>query len=154
MPVFPQDVSTKETIQFIPEDVEFELERQALIQQWILQVIHRENRSLDTITYIFCSDEYLHKINVEYLNHDTYTDIITFSLSEEEIESDIFISIDRIKENAKELNVNFETELHRVIIHGVLHLCGYKDKSKEEQELMTVKENEALDLLEKIVLSQ
>lgn len=137
-----------EKIQFSYEDVDFSLNNIDTILSWIKGIIDRENHILNSISYIFCSDEYLYQINLEYLNHDTYTDIITFSLSDEHIESDIFISIDRVKENAQQFNVSFERELHRVMIHGVLHLCGYKDKSAEEQSLMTTKENEALQFLE------
>jgi len=96
----------------------------------------------------FCSDKYLHQLNVEYLQHDTLTDIITFPYNDPPIvHSDIFISIDRVRENAKELHVSFEQELHRVIIHGILHLCGYKDKTKEEAKLMRQKEEAMLKFL-------
>ncbi|MGB1216433.1 MAG: rRNA maturation RNase YbeY, partial [Saprospiraceae bacterium] len=118
--------------------------------KWIQSIIQKEEQTLDAVTFIFCSDEYLHKINMEYLNHDTYTDIITFPMSDIHIESDIFISLDRIRENATQFNLPFEKELHRVMIHGILHLCGYGDKSAEEQQLMTQKENKALKLLEDI----
>jgi len=121
---------------FHTEDIDFELENAEKIQQWILQAIEHEGGTLSFINYIFCSDTYLHRINVEYLNHDTYTDIITFPYSDETIESDIFISINRVRENAKTFNVTFERELHRVMIHGVLHLLGYGDKTKEEQNAM------------------
>ena len=102
----------------------------------------RKNHRIDTINYIFCSDEYLLSINQEYLQHDTYTDIITFDLSNNktEIVSDIYISIDRVKENAQKFNSNIEHELHRVLFHGILHLCGLKDKSKQDAALMRSKE--------------
>ena len=137
-------------IQFFSEDIKFELSNSEAITEWIAQVVFRENRKLKSLTYIFCSDDYLHQINVEHLNHDTLTDIITFPYHESEdalIESDIFISIDRVRENATSFNVFFEQELHRVIIHGALHLCGYKDKTKTEEKKMRSKENEALELL-------
>ena len=126
---------------FHTEDIDFELENAENIQQWILQTIEEEGGTLSFINYIFCSDTYLHRINVEYLDHDTYTDIITFPYSDETIESDIFISIDRIRENAKTFNVSFERELHRVMIHGVLHLLGYGDKTEEEQKAMRGRED-------------
>ncbi len=116
----------------------FKLQNQDRVEVWLRSVIKAENHQLDHINYIFCTDKYLHKINMEYLQHDTYTDIITFDNSEEEnwIESDIFVSIDRIKENAQNMNIDFYTELHRVLVHGVLHLLGYKDKSHEEAQKM------------------
>jgi len=132
---------------FHTEDIDFELENTGKIQQWILQTIEHEGGTLSFVNYIFCSDTYLHRINVEYLNHDTYTDIITFPYSDEAIESDIFISIDRIRENAKTFNVSFERELYRVMIHGVLHLLGYGDKTEEEQQEMRAREDSWLSKL-------
>ena len=126
---------------FHTEDIDFELDNTKKVEQWILQTIENEGGILSFINYIFCSDTYLHRINVEYLDHDTYTDIITFPYSDETIESDIFISIDRIRENAKTFNVTFERELHRVMIHGVLHLLGYGDKTEEEQKRMRARED-------------
>jgi len=126
---------------FHTEDLNFELDNTKKVEQWILQTIENEGGILSFINYIFCSDTYLHRINVEYLDHDTYTDIITFPYSDETIESDIFISIDRIRENAKTFNVTFERELHRVMIHGVLHLLGYGDKTEEEQKRMRARED-------------
>ncbi len=132
-------------IHFENEDVDIRFQNPDALRSWIRYVIQKENATLECITYIFCSDEYLHRINVDYLNHDTYTDIITFPLSDgDAIESDVFISTERISENAKHFGIPFRDELHRVMIHGVLHLCGYKDKSDKEQQLMTEKENEAL----------
>ena len=117
------------------------------IKLWIKTIIDKENYTLDTINYMFCNDDELLEINIKHLNHKTLTDIITFDYTEEKkISSDIFISIDRVLENAKKFEVAFEEELHRVMIHGVLHLCGYKDKSKSEAELMRKKENWALTL--------
>ncbi len=114
--------------------------------KWLKKLIEKEGFSLVELNYIFCSDEYLLHVNQQYLHHDFYTDIITFDNSDKEfeIEGDIFISVDRVKENAKELSVPFSTELKRVMSHGVLHLCGYGDKTKEEIELMRKKENEAI----------
>ncbi|BDD07571.1 endoribonuclease YbeY [Fulvitalea axinellae] len=133
-------------INIFTEDIEFELSEAGKTTEWIEGVIERHGFELAELNYIFCSDEYLHKINVEYLDHDTYTDIITFDNSEEEgvIESDVFVSVERIRENASKFGKTFENELRRVIIHGVLHLLGFKDKSPEEAENMRKKEDEAL----------
>lgn len=114
---------------------------------WLSKVCEAEDRELEEISVIFCSDEYLLEINNEYLKHDYYTDIITFDYYTEAITGDLFISLDRVKENAETNNVAFENELYRVIAHGVLHLLGYGDKSKEESVLMRKKENEALALI-------
>jgi len=133
-------------IYFFNEKSTFKLKQLKHKRNWIKNTIESENYSLKSINFIFCSDVYLLNINQQYLNHDTYTDIITFDNSEikNQIESDIFISIDRVRENAKSYKVNLPTELHRIMIHGTLHLLGYKDKSPKEKELMTVKENEYL----------
>ena len=137
-------------INFFYEDISFDLEHQNDIQKWIAETITKEGRTLGEITYIFCSDDYLHKINLEYLQHDTLTDIITFNYCVDDvINSDIFISIDRVKENALELNTTFPNELNRVIIHGVLHLIGYDDKSDSEKEEMRAKEDFYLSLYAK-----
>jgi len=130
-------------ISFFEEDIPFKLKNKAHIRQWITDTIIAEGYKLKELTYIFCSDEYLLQINQQYLDHDTYTDIITFDNSEEErkIIGDIFISIDRIRENASKFNVSETDELHRVIIHGALHLLGYKDKSAGDKEKMTEKED-------------
>ena len=126
----------------LPKDTEFQLEDQEHYVNWIEGIITGFGKQLEEINYIFCSDTYLHQVNVEYLDHDTYTDIITFDNSEAEemIESDIFISIDRVGENAKEIGVSFMRELQRVMAHGVLHLIGYKDKSPEEAQEMRKQE--------------
>lgn len=130
-------------ISFFEEDITFKLKNKALVRQWVTNTIINEGFKLKELNYIFCSDAYLLQINQQYLNHDTYTDIITFDNSEEEgkIISDIFISIDRISENAKKFNVSETDELHRVIIHGTLHLLGYKDKTAGDKQTMTEKEN-------------
>jgi rRNA maturation RNase YbeY len=128
-------------IQFHSEELDFDLPNQEQLSLWIEKTIEQEQKMLQSINFIFCNDAYLHKINLEYLDHDTLTDIITFPYSEEHIESDIYISVERVKENAQKFNVPFEKELKRVIIHGVLHLCGYKDKEEAEQKLMREKEN-------------
>ncbi|RZL42349.1 MAG: rRNA maturation RNase YbeY [Pedobacter sp.] len=130
-------------INFFLEDVSYNLRDKQLLRNWINQTISSEKYSLSELNFIFCSDDYLLEINKQYLNHDTFTDIITFDNSEEEkvIFGDIFISIDRIKENAANFKVGMKDELHRVIIHGTLHLLGYPDKKKEEKALMTTKED-------------
>ncbi|MFB9056794.1 rRNA maturation RNase YbeY [Mariniflexile ostreae] len=129
-------------------ETDFELSSEARISTWLTQAILNEGFELGEISYVFCDDEYLHKLNVEFLNHDTLTDVISFDYSVGElIQGDVFISIERVKDNAKTFDVPFEDELHRVIIHGVLHYCGYKDKSKAEADLMRDKENQYLDML-------
>lgn len=118
------------------------------LKEWIETVVKNEGGQLQQLTYIFCSDDYLHQINLEYLDHDTYTDIITFPYAGlPVIHSDIFISVDRVRENANNLKLPFEEELHRVIIHGVLHLCGHPDKTETEARRMRAREDEALALL-------
>lgn len=135
-------------INFFQEDINFTLPNKTAVRNWINNTISAENYSLSELNFIFCSDVYLLEINKQYLNHDTYTDIITFDNSEEEgvIVGDIFLSIERIKENAQTFKVPFKDELHRVIIHGTLHLLGYPDKKKEEKALMTQKEDFYLSL--------
>ncbi|MHB8205752.1 rRNA maturation RNase YbeY [Mucilaginibacter sp.] len=130
-------------ISFFEEGISFRLKDKAKVRQWITDTIIAEGFKLKELNYIFCSDAYLLEINKQYLDHDTYTDIVTFDNSEEEgkIVSDIFISIERIRENAIKFNVTETTELHRVIIHGALHLLGYKDKSPADKQKMTQKED-------------
>jgi len=138
----------EEKINFHSEDIEFTLPNHSIIFDWINKTIENEAKVLRHLNFIFCSDAYLHNINVEYLNHDTYTDVITFPYSEGKIiKGDIFISIDRIKENATSFEVSFKDELHRVMIHGTLHLLGYLDKTAEDKTQMTQKENEYLNKL-------
>ena len=117
------------------------------LTHWIEQTIQQEGKELGYINYVFCDDDYLHQINMEYLQHDTLTDIITFPYNYSPIESDIFISIERVKDNAQDFGVSFQTELNRVIIHGVFHLCGYLDETDEEEAAMREKENQALQIL-------
>ncbi len=110
-------------------------------------VITSENKKEGEINYIFCDDEYLHKINLEYLNHDTLTDIISFDYTMgNELSGDVFVSVERVKDNAVDFNVPFEDELKRVLVHGVLHYCGYKDKGEADELLMRSKEDEKLAL--------
>ncbi len=130
-------------IHFFEEDIVSNLKKKKDTKTWIKETIITEGKTLGTLNYVFCSDEYLHKMNVEFLQHDTLTDIITFDQSEIEnkIDGDIFISVDRVKENAKKFNSEYNDELNRVMIHGALHLIGYKDKKKSDQELMRSKED-------------
>ncbi|MDR3696809.1 rRNA maturation RNase YbeY [Mucilaginibacter sp.] len=130
-------------IHFFEEDITYKLKNKTLVRQWITQTILAEGYQLKELNYIFCSDAYLLQINQQYLNHDTYTDIVTFDNSDTEkvIIGDIFISIERIRENAAKFNTSETDELHRVIIHGVLHLLGYKDKTATAKQKMTQKED-------------
>ncbi len=124
------------------------LKNRTILKQWIKSTIENDNKQLGEISYIFCSDEQLLEINKEFLNHDYYTDIITFDYSEADVVSgDLFISIDRIKDNAKTLRTPYQEELHRVIIHGILHLLGNKDKTESESENMRRLENDCLSVL-------
>jgi probable rRNA maturation factor len=131
-------------IVFFNEDIDFKFQGKNNFKSWLKKVSEKEGLKINNLNYIFCSDEYLHKINLEYLDHDTYTDIITFDNSEEEsiVEGDIFISIDRVKENCFTLNTVFEEELKRVIVHGLLHLCGYEDHSPKDKAEMRRLESE------------
>lgn len=134
-------------ISFFNEDVDYKIKDKQKLRQWIASTVANEGGGrVGELNFIFCSDAYLLEINKKYLDHDTYTDIVTFDSSEKDrvIAGDIFISIDRTKENASKFDVSERDELHRVIIHGVLHLCGYLDKKKEDKALMTEKENEYL----------
>jgi probable rRNA maturation factor len=143
---FPDFDTTDEPIIFNVEDIDFELPDTGGVIAWINRVAESELKRIGAVSYIFCSDDYLVKMNVEYLDHDTLTDIITFPYSTAPIEGDIFISIDRVRDNAKDFNVPFEQELRRVIIHGVLHLCGYGDKTDADAAIMRQKEDAALAL--------
>ena len=129
-------------------ETEFKLDSEDHISKWIRDAISSEDHKLEEINYVFCDDDYLHKLNVEFLNHDTLTDIISFDYSVGKIiQGDIFVSVERVAENAKEFKVLFEEELQRVIIHGVLHYCGYKDKSAEHAKVMRERENHYLSQL-------
>ena len=129
-------------------ELEFKLSNEEELSKWISSVISLEEFKEGVINYIFCDDDYLHKLNVEFLNHDTLTDIISFDYCVgKELHGDIFISIDRVKENAKDFKVLFEDELNRVLVHGVLHYCGYKDKTDGDAQVMRDKENHYLSQL-------
>ena len=133
-----------ETLNFYSEN-DFQLREEGFYEAWIRRIIESENRKLEEISYIFCDDEYLLEINQKYLDHDTYTDIISFDNSVGNIlAGDIFISTERVEENAREYGVDFQEELRRVMAHGILHFCGYKDKSDEESILMRQKEEEKM----------
>ena len=126
----------------------FSLKTEDAVTKCIKALAKQELREIGDIIFVFCDDNYLHKINLEFLDHDTYTDIITFDYSAgNEVVSEIYISADRVAENAKKYNQTFENEIHRVMIHGVLHLCGYKDKLAEDKQIMRDKENHYLSLL-------
>lgn len=134
---------------FFTKDISFILDNQKSIENWILLSISTEDKSVGEITYIFCSDDYLYQMNLEYLKHDTYTDVITFNYCVDDIISgDIFISIDRIKDNAITFDTTFKNELHRVMIHAILHLIGYNDKKESEKIIMRSKEDFYLSLLD------
>ena len=137
---------TESQIKFYSE-CDFELRNTQPIIDWIQITAKQEGKQVVEINFIFCDDEDLHKINLEFLDHDTYTDIITFDYSVgDELISEIYISVERVKENANDYSDCFEEELQRVLIHGVLHLCGYKDKGEEERAVMRKKENYYLSL--------
>ncbi len=128
-------------------ETDFELQNEAQYEDWISRIIESEGFDEGEINYIFCDDEYLHKINVEYLDHDTLTDIISFDYTVGNlIQGDIFVSIERVMDNANDFNVSFVEELKRVLSHGVLHYCGYKDKSPKDEALMRSKEEEKMQM--------
>jgi rRNA maturation RNase YbeY len=133
-------------IQFFEEDISYKLKNKALVRQWIKDTITAEGFKLKELTYVFCSDAYLLPMNQQYLDHDTFTDIITFDNSEVEgnIVGDVFISVERVRENAAKFKISETDELHRVIIHGALHLLGYTDKTLVTKQQMTQKEDEYL----------
>jgi len=127
--------------------IKFELKNKKSHADWLKAVIESEQKEVDDLSYVFCSDEDLLYINKRYLDHDTFTDIITFDYSEEEsISAEIYISIDRVKENAKDFKVKFENELRRVLVHGVLHCCGYVDSTDESKAEMRALENKKIEL--------
>lgn len=126
-------------------ETDFELSDEIAISDWLSQVILSESKKEGDINYIFCDDEYLHKINVEYLDHDTLTDIISFDYSVgNELHGDIFVSVERVADNAKDFEVSFDEELKRVLVHGILHYAGYKDKSEEDELKMRQKEEQKI----------
>lgn len=138
---------TTNSILFFTEETNFRLRDRRKLRNWINASIDREQKVGGSINFIFCSDDYLHQMNIRYLRHDTLTDIITFDYGEgETVSGDIFISVDRVRENAKHFGVHFVNELHRVMIHGVLHLAGHKDKTAGEKAAMRAREDYYLSL--------
>ena len=126
-------------------ETDFIFKEEQILKDWIMNVVQENGFEVGEINYVFCDDEYLHKLNIEFLKHDTLTDIISFDNTLGKLlNGDIFISIDRINDNAKDYKVTFEEELHRVMIHGVLHYMGFKDKSDDDKREMRNKENQAL----------
>lgn len=133
-------------IRFFTEEISFTLKRKLNRKRWLTKIATTAGFKIKELNYVFCSDEYLYQMNRDYLKHNTFTDIITFDNSEkkDEIEGDIFVSIDRVRENAKTHSQEVEKEINRVLAHGLLHLMGYKDKSQEEAALMRLKEEESI----------
>ena len=137
-----------ETIYFFNENINFLLKKKKIIRNWLTNVIEYEDNRIGNINIILCNDDFLFRLNQQYLQHNTYTDIITFDLSEEaeSVEGDIYISLDRAKENAKKFNQTLDSELSRLMVHGLLHLMGYTDKTKVQKKMMTEKEDFYLSL--------
>lgn len=134
-------------VHFFNEDVSYVLKDKMKLKNWVKIIIEQHQKSLGEVNFVFCSDEYLHKMNVEYLQHDTLTDIITFDYCDgNTVSGDLFISIDRVKDNASDLKIKLTDELHRVMIHGVLHLIGFKDKSQQDAATMRSQEEKSLIL--------
>lgn len=142
---------TKRQINFFSEDIQFDLPNDCFYRKWIVKSLHYEKKEAGELNFIFCNDDYLLPINKQYLNHDTLTDVITFDYVEgNKISGDIFISIERVQENAKKRSLSLKMELDRVIIHGLLHLMGYSDKTSEEAKQIRGKEDFYLALQQKI----
>jgi rRNA maturation RNase YbeY len=141
-------LNSKQLIHFYFEKVEFSLKNRTQLKRFIGELIAEEKKKIDNLNYIFCNDKVLLEINRRYLNHNFYTDIITFDLSasSKEILADIYISVDRVKENSRDLKMTFQKELHRVMFHGLLHLCGYNDKTENQKKLIRRKEDHYLNL--------
>lgn len=137
-------------IAFHSEGISFVLENERKIAEWLVAVAKEEGKRIAELNYIFCSDEYLLQMNIEYLQHDTLTDVITFQYADEVVHGDVFISEERTRENAAKFEVTTQSELCRVIVHGLLHLIGYGDKTNEEAVLMREKENQYLGLLSEL----
>jgi len=129
-------------ISFFAPAIKFNLSQKRAIKIWLKSLVERENKRVGEIAFIFCSNDELLQINQQYLKHDYYTDVITFDYSENtDVSGDIFISVDTVRANAKEYNQSFDEELHRVMAHGILHLCGYKDKTSTQKKTMREKED-------------
>jgi probable rRNA maturation factor len=139
-------MDSKSKVCFFFQEVKVSLANRNILKKYIQSVFKKEGKKLDSLNFIFCSDMVLLKINRKYLKHDLYTDIITFDLSEiDAIRGEIYISIDRVRENAIKFGISFKSELHRVIFHGVLHLCGYNDKTRSEMKTIREKEDNYLN---------
>ncbi len=136
-------------IGFESEEIDFDLgeAREKALTEWIFAVVAGEGKGIYAVTFIFCNDDYVYELNKTHLQHDTLTDVITFPYSENPVEGDIFISVDRVRENAATFGVSFEQELYRVMIHGILHLCGYGDSDEAAKVAMRGKEDAALSQL-------
>lgn len=143
-PEFPLYDEPETLLSFHFEDVEFDLPDQQALVEWLLNIATEENKPVYELTYIFTSDEYLRQINIEHLQHDYYTDVITFPYAADAVHGDVFISSERVADNARELGVPFFQELSRVMAHGLLHLAGYGDKTPEEAHTMRAKEDHYL----------
>jgi rRNA maturation RNase YbeY len=139
----------KTAIHFFSENIPFVLKGKGRVRAWLRDCIAHENKAAGILNFIFCDDEYMLPINRSYLHHDTLTDTITFDYSDldNKVQGDVYISIERARENAEQFNVSPVHEIHRLIIHGVLHLCGYEDKNPEGKRLMSEKEDYYLSLL-------
>ena len=135
--------SSKSKVCFFYKDIKLSLQNRGVLKQFVLSIFKKEGKKAGVINFVFCTDKALLNINRQFLKHDFYTDIISFDLSEDkQIQAEIYISIDRVRDNANQLGVSFKSELHRVIFHGVLHLCGYKDKKKiEKSEMRNMEEH-------------
>lgn len=140
IPDWPDTEEDDAGIFFTSHDVDFALPDEERMADWLSEAIDAEGDDLHRLDFVFCSDAFLLDINIRHLSHDFYTDIITFPLNDDPLIAEIYISIDRVHDNAKNLNIPFETELHRVMIHGVLHLCGYDDHEEEDIRIMRKKE--------------
>ncbi len=136
-------------ILFYSEDISFALEKSEKIAATLVKFVEEEASHYGSINYIFCSDDYLLRLNQDYLSHDYYTDILSFQMDDDPIQGDIFISIDRVNDNAQDMNLPFEDELLRVISHGILHFLGYKDKTEAEIKIMRGKEDELIEKIKK-----
>jgi rRNA maturation RNase YbeY len=135
-------------VTFHIKDIDFDLVNRRVLKAWLKQVAEAESKRIGNLACIFCSDEYLLSLNKAYLEHDYYTDVITFEYSVDDVISgDVFISIDSVQANAEAYKVSFQSELCRVMAHGVLHLCGYRDATAAERKVMRAKENSCLDRL-------
>lgn len=136
-----EEEAPESLVSFHLEDVTFDLPEVQPIEDWLLAVAVTEEKPFIEVNYIFCSDEHLRGMNVEFLDHDYYTDVITFPYTEGAVHGDIFISIDRVRDNAQQLGTTFDHELYRVLVHGVLHLAGYLDKTPEDEQRMRARED-------------